>query len=63
MGWRQLYKRGYYAWYLGYGNIWNGRKQGRFWKRCLSKARRRAWKDSHQRGLKHYESQCNWKCW
>ena len=62
MGWRQRYKRGEYPWYVGIGQIWNGRRQGRFWKRCLSKARRK-WRDNHHRGLLHYESTCNWKGW
>lgn len=39
---------------------WN-RGNGKFWKRQLSKARRRAWKDPHQRGLTRYETECNWK--
>lgn len=42
-----------------------GRKagNGRWMKRILSKARRRAWKDSHERGLVGIESECNWKGW
>ena len=42
---------------------WSSRGEGRYWKRRLSKARRRAWKDSHQRGLLHWERLCNWKNW
>lgn len=45
---------------------WTGRwtrGSGRFWKRCLSKARRRALKDPHQRGLVNYEGNVNWKNW
>ena len=39
------------------------RGQGKFWKRQLSKARRRSYKDTHQRGLARYERECNWKGW
>lgn len=42
---------------------WPSRGEGRYWKRCLSKARRRAWKDAHKRGLLRYERECNWKTW
>ena len=42
---------------------WGSRGEGRYWKRGLSKARRRAWRDPHQRGLLHYERECNWKNW
>ena len=37
--------------------------QGRFWKRQLSKVRRRALDDRHTRGLGPMESRCNWKNW
>jgi hypothetical protein len=71
MGWRQRYKRGEYPWYVGFGCIWNGRKQGRFWKRMLSKSRRRSWKqgrpergeDLSYRGQRAYETECNYKSW
>ena len=42
---------------------WNSRGQGRYWKRRLSKARRKAWRDSHRRGLVGIERECNWKNW
>jgi hypothetical protein len=50
-------------WWLSFSEVWNGVGQGRYWKRRLSKARRRAWKDSHQRGLAELESKVNWKDW
>lgn len=49
--------------------IWPGRKQGRYWKQKLSKARRRAWKEEvffgrvNPRGLRRIETECNWKTW
>lgn len=36
---------------------------GKWWKRLLNKARRRAWKDLHQRGLAEKESIVNWRTW
>jgi len=45
---------------------WHGRwneGNGRFWKRRLSKARRRAWRDPHQRGLMSAEQECSYKNW
>jgi hypothetical protein len=40
------------------------RSGGWFWKRQLSKARRKAWRNpGHWRGLLHWESECNWKRW
>jgi hypothetical protein len=47
---------------------WPGRHQGRYWKRQLSKARRRAWKNeilyNHRpRSVDRYERECNWKTW
>ena len=49
----------------GWTHMWGGGPGfGRFWKRCLSKARRRAWRNpNHIRGLPRYESECNWKGW
>jgi len=59
MGNRQLNKL--YDWQ----SIWYGRGQGRYWKRQLSKARRRYAKMLiwFGRGKEptHYESECNWK--
>lgn len=40
---------------------WYSVGAGRFWKRLLSKARRRAYKDPHCRGLRGYETTCNYK--
>ena len=43
-----------------YGWLTPGR--GRKVKRCLSKARRRAWRNpQHERGLSDLESNCSWK--
>jgi hypothetical protein len=44
---------------------WPGKsRNGRYWKRCLSKARRRAWRDErHPRGLAGWESTVNYKTW
>ena len=70
--WRQRRKRNEYPFYLGFGDFWNGRKQGRYWKRMLSKSRRRGWKQgraerdepySLYRGQRRYECECNYKCW
>jgi len=46
---------------------WGSRGEGRFWKRQLSKVRRRAWKEElegrNPRALSHWERICNWKNW
>lgn len=46
---------------------WPGIHQGRYWKRKLSKARRRAWKSEvlygHYRSTAGIERECNWKTW
>lgn len=42
--------------------VWSGRGTGRWYKRRLSKARRR-WRDEHRRGLSHIETECNYKGW
>jgi len=44
-------------------NRWPGEHVGRYVKRRLSKARRRAWKDAHERGLVGAEREANWKTW
>ncbi len=46
-------------------NIWSGLHQGKFWKRAMNKARRRAWKQNGIEGTptNYYESYCNWKGW
>lgn len=56
--WKEFGKR--VSVHAGFCGRWN-EGCGRYWKRGLSKARRRAWRDSHQRGLLHYETECNWK--
>jgi len=48
---------------------WAGRGTGRWWKRKLSKVRRRAWKDVElrgrrvPRGVDGIETECNYKTW
>jgi hypothetical protein len=42
---------------------WPREHTGKFWKRKLSKARRRFWKTGHARGLPAIESECNYKTW
>jgi hypothetical protein len=49
--------------WVGFTRVWNKRGEGRYWKRRLSKARRRAWRDTHKRGLAQIESTVNWKDW
>ena len=49
--------------YISFSQIWPGRGVGRYVKRRLSKARRRAWKDPHQRGVVGVEREANWKTW
>ena len=49
--------------YLCCYNVWTSRGMGRWYKRRLSKARRRAWRDSHERGLVGLESWVNCKGW
>ena len=43
--------------------MWPQAKEGRFYKRKLSKARRRAWKEKSDKHLTHWESVCNNKNW
>jgi hypothetical protein len=48
-----------------FSQMWPSPHEGRYWKRMMSKARRRAWK---QRGIEgtpinKYESFCNYKGW
>jgi hypothetical protein len=50
-------------WWISFSQTWGGRGQGRYWKRLLSKIRRRAWRDPHRRGLAGIESRVNWKDW
>lgn len=59
--WKEFGKR--ISSHASFTDRWSGRGIGRFWKRQLSKARRRAWKDPHKRGLMNYEHECNWKSW
>ncbi len=58
--WKELGKR--ISPYASWTGRWN-RGEGRYWKRKLSKARRRSWKDPHNRGLLNVERECNWKNW
>ena len=56
-----------------FSEMWSSEHEGRFWKRKLSKARRRAGKrlcrygednlEKTERGLSGIESTCNWKNW
>jgi hypothetical protein len=45
--------------------MWSGPGVGRFWKRQLSKSRRRAWKQYGIEGkpITCYENECNYKNW
>ncbi len=72
MGWRQIQKHGGYPKWVGFGNLWNTPGIGRYWKRQLSKARRRAWRQGRAdrgediggyRGQHAYETECNYKSW
>lgn len=64
--WKELGKRiSPYATYFGQ---WGGPGDGKFWKRKMHKARRRAWKDEYLRGRTHFrgmgvEGEVNWKGW
>ena len=58
--WKEFGKR--ISIHAGMCDRWS-RGSGRFWKRCLSKSRRRAFKDTHRRGLLNIEGTCNWKNW
>ena len=58
--WREFGKR--IDPYASFTQRWGSVGEGRYWKRKLSKARRK-WTDTHQRGLKHIETICNWKNW
>jgi hypothetical protein len=58
--------------YLGCSARWSGAGMGRFWKRQLSKSRRRNAQskiryelgiDSRLREQIGYERECNWKLW
>jgi len=53
-------------WWLSGTHVWS-EGQGRFWKRQLSKARRRAWKYEVRTGkplnITSIESEVNWKGW
>jgi hypothetical protein len=54
-------------WYVTFSETWGSRGEGRYWKRQLSKARRRAWRTElaghRPRGLPDIESRVNWKNW
>ena len=49
--------------WLPFTRIWHSEKIGRFCKRQLSKARRRAWKYGEWHGLERWNRECNWKMW
>jgi len=51
------------AWLKPHFTLFWNEGLGRWAKRRLSKMRRRAWKDSHERGLSKWESEVNWKLW
>lgn len=62
MNWKQNGKL--LPWWITITQTWGSKSgNGRYWKRRLSKARRRYWKDTHKRGLMSIESTCNWKGW
>jgi len=47
-----------------YQCVWSSAHEGRYYKRMLSKCRRRAWKnEGHERNLVGIEKRCNWKNW
>lgn len=47
-----------------YKVTWHSAGEGRYWKRLLSKVRRKAWKhEDHQRSLPSMESNVNYKNW
>ena len=58
---------------VSFSEMWGSAHEGRFWKRKLSKARRRAGKrlcrygeddlKMVERGVTQYESTCNYKNW
>lgn len=50
---------------VSFSQLWVGLHQGRYWKRQLSKARRRAWKQDSIEGKpdNKYESYCAYKGW
>ena len=49
----------------GYCFMWVSAHNGKYWKRQMHKARRRAWKQYGIEGIPDniYESTCNWKNW
>lgn len=50
---------------VAWHNMWAGLHQGKYWKRQMNKARRRAWKQQGIEGtpVNKYESFCNYKGW
>jgi len=54
-------KKKYY--FLTFTHLWCSKHYAKYAKRRLSKARRRAWKDPHERGLASIESDVNWRGW
>ncbi len=51
--------------HVSHSQLCVGLHQGRYWKRQLSKARRRAWKQDGLEGQpnNHYETYCEYKGW
>lgn len=49
--------------HVHFTRMWVHPHIGRFYKRKLSKARRRAWKEKSDKHLVNWESECNWKGW
>ena len=48
----------------GWCFMWSSAHEGKWWKRQMNKARRRAWKAGIEGVPKNrYESFCNWKGW
>ncbi len=50
---------------VGLTHLWTKAHLGRFWKRQMNKARRRAWKQNSVEGKPNnkYESYCQYKGW
>jgi hypothetical protein len=51
--------------HISFERIWTGIHQGKYWKRQMNKARRRAWKQNGLEGVPNnrYESLCDYKNW
>ena len=64
MGNRFVFERAGKA-HISFERIWAGSRQGKYWKRQMNKARRRAWKQNRLEGTpdNRYESLCDYKNW